>query len=234
MVSDEIAQRVDAAAVELGEVIGLYQAVGRARRRAEECTVDQLYHDLPSARFSSSFTRFGFALPAVAFITWPTRKPNVARLARAVLRDGVGVSRQHVRDQADDLRLVVDLRQPFGARRSSSADWPGREHLLEHVLGHRAADRALARSSASSPASRSGGSGDEPMSRSCSFSLRASSPMHPVARRLRRRAGARPRPRSSRRQRARLRQLRGVVLGQRVAARRSGGAARPAVPASPP
>ena len=34
----------------------------------------------PSVRFSSSFTRFGFALPPAAFITCPTRKPNVVVL----------------------------------------------------------------------------------------------------------------------------------------------------------
>ena len=31
---------------------------------------------MSSARLSSSLTRFGFAFPAAAFITLPTRKPN--------------------------------------------------------------------------------------------------------------------------------------------------------------
>ena len=30
----------------------------------------------PSFFFNSSFSCAGFALPAVAFITWPTKKPN--------------------------------------------------------------------------------------------------------------------------------------------------------------
>ena len=40
----------------------------------------------------------------------------------------------------DDLRLIVDLRQPFGAD-DLIGGAPGREHLLEHALGDRAADR---------------------------------------------------------------------------------------------
>ena len=39
----------------------------------------------PSLRLSSSFSCAGLALPWVAFITWPTKKPNSLSLPRAVL-----------------------------------------------------------------------------------------------------------------------------------------------------
>ena len=58
----QIAQRVDAAAVKFREVM---RFINR----------EMFYCRAPGA--SSSFTSFGFALPPVAFITWPTRKPNV-------------------------------------------------------------------------------------------------------------------------------------------------------------
>ena len=37
-------------------------------------------HVDPSRRFNVSFTSCGFALPFVAFITWPTKNPNSAVL----------------------------------------------------------------------------------------------------------------------------------------------------------
>src|SRR5688572_22212429 len=53
----QIPQRVYAAAVELRQVVSF----------------DQMFNSLRSR----SFTSLGFAFPPVAFITWPTRKPNV-------------------------------------------------------------------------------------------------------------------------------------------------------------
>jgi hypothetical protein len=63
----EVAKRIDAPAIELGEVIGFYHATS-----AEEWTEEPEYsmgYPASSPRLSSSFTLFGFALPPVAFIT---------------------------------------------------------------------------------------------------------------------------------------------------------------------
>ena len=57
-VERQLAQRIDAAAVQLGQVPRFDHACSSSRRRR-------------------SFTSLGFALPPVAFITCPTRNPNV-------------------------------------------------------------------------------------------------------------------------------------------------------------
>ena len=63
---------------------------------------------------SSSLTRFGFALPAAAFITWPTRNPKVAVLPPRYCATASAFCASTSAISADDLRLVVDLRQAFG------------------------------------------------------------------------------------------------------------------------
>ena len=123
----EIAQRIHAAAVHLGEVIA-------PRSRRYPCPA--------RAAHAASFTSAGFAFPPMALITWPTRNPNVCRLAGAVLRDGVQVGlRAPSATAASTAALVVNLRQPLGRDDVAGAAARG-VHLLEHVLGSRAADGA--------------------------------------------------------------------------------------------
>ncbi len=53
--------------------------VAANRETLEQEAVQQVArgrHDPESIFFSSSFSCAGFALPAVAFIAWPTKKPN--------------------------------------------------------------------------------------------------------------------------------------------------------------
>ena len=90
------------------------------RRRAQ-----QLVHELR------------FALPPVAFITWPTRKPNVCVLPPRYCATGVGVRRDHRRAIAPTIAPSSSICASPSAATMSSARAAGAVHLLEDVLGDR-------------------------------------------------------------------------------------------------
>ena len=72
----------------------------------------------------------------------PHEEAEGVGLARSILRDRVGVFFEHRRDEAEDLCVVVYLRETF--RADDLAGGPPRgDHLVEHVLRHGPADRAL-------------------------------------------------------------------------------------------
>ena len=48
--------------------------------------------------FSSSLSCAGLALPPVAFMTWPTKKPNSLSLPDAVVGELAGILRHHLVD----------------------------------------------------------------------------------------------------------------------------------------
>src|SRR5262245_15895487 len=66
-------------------------------------------------------------------------KAEGRRTSAAVLRYGVGVSREHAVDERRDFTLVVDLRQPFSGDNLLGRSAGGR-HLVEDVLRDGAAD----------------------------------------------------------------------------------------------
>ena len=82
------------------------------------------------------------ALPAIAFITWPTKNPNSLSLPALVFGDLVGIGRQHLRDRRIDRAGVGDLRRPF-ASTIAAGILAGLDHRLEHLLGDAAVDRAV-------------------------------------------------------------------------------------------
>ena len=85
---------------------------------------------------------FGVGLPRRGLHHLPDEEAEGAGLAAAVIGHRTRIRRQDFRDQRDDLRLVVDLRESFG--RDDRVGRPIRRvHLLEDALGHRPADRAL-------------------------------------------------------------------------------------------
>ena len=86
-----------------------------------------------SARFSSSLTRFGFALPPAAFITCPTRNPNVVALPPWYIATASAFFASTSAIKAGEMRLVVDLRQTLGGDDLLGGP-PRCEHLLEDVL----------------------------------------------------------------------------------------------------
>ena len=59
-----------------GGMGGVHEAEDTRLKRAVTRDAGNVPAQMSSARLSSSLTRFGFAFPAAAFITLPTRKPN--------------------------------------------------------------------------------------------------------------------------------------------------------------
>ena len=183
---------------------------------------------------SRSVTSFGFALPLRPFITWPTRKPNVASLPARILRHRVGVAPRATPRTigSSSCDLVGDLRQALGRD-----DLVGRRGPMSYIfsktsLAIDAADRALARRARSArrapPASAAPARSSTPRS----FSVRSSSPITQLLAAFglpRRRARS---PRSSRPAPRVCVSSAGVVLRQPVLPRRTAGAARRAARAS--
>ena len=63
----------------------------------------------PSFARSRSLTTCGLALPAIAFIVWPTKKPNSASLPALYSRDLVGVGGEDLVDRRVDRAGVAGL-----------------------------------------------------------------------------------------------------------------------------
>ena len=70
----------------------------------------------PSLALSSSLSCAGFALPPVAFITWPTKKPNNLSLPDAVVGQLLRIGGDHGVDDALDGARIGDLLQALAPR----------------------------------------------------------------------------------------------------------------------
>ena len=102
-----------------------------------------------------------------------------------ILRDGVGVGREHVARSAPTIAPSSSICASPSAATMSSARAARCEHLLEHVLGDRAADRALRRRARSGRRARRRRAATRSMSIAELVQLARQLAHHPVARRLR-------------------------------------------------
>ena len=113
----QVAQRVDAAAVELREV-------------------DRLNHDLVECLLQKVLHERRIRLSARRLDHLPDEEPEGLLLALAVLGHGLLVGANHVLDVGRERAGIVDPRQPLG-RDDLVGRAARRVHLLEHVLGDR-------------------------------------------------------------------------------------------------
>ena len=143
----QVTQRVDAAVVQLREVLRLDHGEWRprvaqgvpVRNSANARSIRPIESiSLVSSRFASG----GLALPPLRFITWPTRNPSVCFLPARYWATASAFSANDRPHDGEHRVLVADLRQALG-RDDVAGGPPGREHRREHVLGDRPADRAL-------------------------------------------------------------------------------------------
>ena len=94
-------------------------------------------HGVPSRRLRiKAFTRAGLAFPLVAFITWPTRKPNVCCLPARYCLTASAFDVDDLPHRRLDGRVVVDPRETLG-RDDDVSGTAARQHLLEDFLGRR-------------------------------------------------------------------------------------------------
>src|SRR6267154_1082971 len=141
----------------------------RARRRRDRSPQP------PSFRRSSSFSCAGLALPAVAFMTWPTKNPNSLSLparysaSRAGLR---AITSSITRSMA---AVSVIWRKPCASITASALAPP--DHMVSNTSLAILPEMVWSQMRRSSPARRAGGSLPEPTSRFSLFRAAASSPM---------------------------------------------------------
>jgi hypothetical protein len=94
----------------------------------------------------------GLALPCIAFIVWPTKKPNSASLPPLYCSTLSALSASMVSIAAFDRAGIAFLLQAL-ALDDDCCTVAGFKHLFQHLLGDGARDRALAtRASSSAPA----------------------------------------------------------------------------------
>src|SRR5262249_56768690 len=153
----QIAEGVDAAAVHLGDALRFDHAVSSRKR------------------FTAALTPAGSAFPAVAFITWPTRKPNVfvlpARYSATVAACPASVSWT--------IRSIAAWSPIFASPSASTIACARRP--VPYIFSKTSFATGpvmvpLSTSAMSSPRA-SGASGAESISSRVSFSLRATSPL---------------------------------------------------------
>ncbi len=90
----------------------------RTKRRTGPRSVARSHstrHSFPPF-FQRSLSCAGFALPPVAFMTWPTKKPNSLSLPRAVIGELARVLRHHLVDGLLDGAGVGDLLEALRLR----------------------------------------------------------------------------------------------------------------------
>src|SRR3954468_8975764 len=156
----EVAQRVHAAAIDLGKMIGLYQ-----RRR----------YITSSARLSGSVPRFGFALPPAAFMTLPTRNPKAVVFPPRYWSTGSGCAASTSlisRTISDSSSICASPSLATIASAVAPALYIfSNTPLAIDALSVPFSMRAIR------PANRVASTGDEAISAPCSLSARVSSPM---------------------------------------------------------